>query len=88
MTATLEREIGGLRADVQGLKESVDRLIYKFESHDASDNLRFAAIEVARAREAGIQASAMRWRTMAHQFVSIAGGGALGAVIARLTGGH
>jgi hypothetical protein len=86
MTDSIEREIGGLRADVQNLIRSVDRLVERVDSHDESDNRRFAEIDHSLSQYAGGREVMARWRTTLHHFISIAGGGALGAALARLTG--
>ena len=88
MTASLEREIGGLRADVQNLTRSIERLAVKFDDHIVDDISRFATINHSLSQSAGGREVIARWRLGLYNLISIAGGATLGAVLAPWPGLH
>lgn len=85
---SVQRALGGLRADVQNLTRSIDRLAVKFDEHIVDDIGRFAAINYSLAQYAGGKEVIARWRLSLYNLIGIAGGVVFGAVLAHWPGLH
>jgi hypothetical protein len=83
MTASLERELGFMRASLDANTAVVGRLADKFDQHIREDDSRFAAIDRQQAESKGEQKARSRFSESARWAIATAAG-----FVAGMFGGH